>query len=195
MTFVRKHALAILAWVVVLAIIIGGGCLLWVGIPWIVRELGHLYTASGTEFKLGLLTAVLSAAGLIWSVLYQKRRELEALQFERKREAYSAFFNFLFEILKANDEGVDPLADPDMKDKWRDLTKQMMIWADATTINAFNFFQRESLAPTDDLKVTFDRVERLMRAFRRDLGHRDRRLERFGLTKLIVKGDEHHKMD
>jgi len=162
---------------------------------WAVAEFLKLYAQAGSDFKLGVLTAFISLFGVVWSVIYQRRKEMLSLQFERKREAYSAFFDMLFDFVDANKAGVDPLTDPSFQEKWTDLTKNMMIWGGARTINAFNIFQTGGTDPGEDLKSTSGRVERLMREFRADLGHNDRQLKPFGLTKLMVRGDEHHKFD
>ena len=185
----------IVGWLIILAVLSATAYLFWVGVPRLFAEVAKLYGEATPQFKLGLITAVLSTAGVVWSVLYQRRKELESLQFERKREAYSAFFDLLFDFLKATDSDVDLTSDPAFKDRFRDLAKEMMIWGSPTTINAYNQFQANSSRPTDDVRTIFNRVETLLRHFRADLGHRDRRLKKFALTKLILKGDEHKTLD
>ena len=187
----------IVAFAVLLTGISAAAYAFWLAVTWLLPEIARLYGESGTEFKLGLITAVLSTAGIIWSVIYQRGKELDALRFERKREAYNGFFDMLFDFMNASDGGTDPTADPNFKAKWRKITKEMMIWASPESINAFNKFQTEAAvaSPSDDLKLTFSRMEKLIRQFRADLGHRDRRLKPFALTKLILRGDEHSKLD
>lgn len=185
----------ILAIILFISILVGIGYAVWVGVPWFYREIAGLYGKAETEFKLGLITAVVSTAGVAWSVIYQRRKELDALRFERKREAYAVFFDLLFEFMKASDNGIDPLEDPTFKDRWRGLTKGLMIWGNPRTITAFNKFQSGSSQTSNDFRETVLRVESLLRQFRADLGHRDAFLKRFALTKLILRGDEHHKLD
>jgi hypothetical protein len=190
------YALGIcLAFAVIVGVLAGTGYAAWWAAGWLLPEVAKLYREASTEFRLGLITAVLSTAGVVWSVIYQRRKELDALRFERKREAYNGFFDMLFDFMKAADTGADPTSDAIFKDKWREITKNMMIWASPGSINAFNKFQVESLRPSDDMKVTFGRMEKLLRQFRADLGHRDTWLRPFGLTKLILRGEEHSKLD
>lgn len=164
------------------------------GAYWALTELWHLYSRAGDDFKLGVLTAFVSLFGVVWSVIYQRRKELLALQFERKREAYGAFFDLFFDFLDAGKRGVDPVLDQSFQDKWTNLTKSLMVWGGARTINAFNAFQAGSVVG-EDIKESSARIEKLMREFRADLGHKDTQLKPYALTKLIVKGDEHHKFD
>ena len=70
-----------------------------------------------------------------------------------------------------------------------------MVWGSASTITAFNKFIYESALNSDpNTKMVFLRTEAFLRAIRKDLGHNDGALERFALTKMIVRGDEHHKL-
>jgi hypothetical protein len=176
---------------VFLALLLVGGAAYFA--YWAAKEILRLYSEAGSDFKLGLLTALISLVGVVWSVIYQRRKELLALQFDRKREAYGVFFDLLFDFIDANKSGLDPMDDPTFQTKWTDLTKRMMIWGGAKTINAFNAFQAAGHVAGDDIKSTSNQVEKLMREFRVDLGHNDSQLKPFALTKLMVRGDEHYK--
>lgn len=185
----------VLAALLILAMIVAVGWFAIYGIPWLIKELYTLYNRAETEFKLGLLTAVVSTAGVVWSVLYQRRRELESLNFEKKREAYTGFFDLLFEFMDASDTDVDIVNDPQTKVKLRAITRKLMVWGSADTINAFNKFQVDSLQVSDDVKVIFKNMENLLLQFRKDLGHNDKKLSDFALAKLIVRADDHHSFD
>lgn len=184
----------ILAWIILLVIVAALAYTLWLIVPGLLVEVTTLYREADPEFRLGLITAVFSTAGVVWSVIYQRKKELDSLRFERKREAYGVFFDLLFDFMKAGDTEID-IMDPALQGRFQDLQKKMMIWGSPGTINAFNRFQVESLEPAADIKVTFARMETLLRQFRSDLGHQDRKLKKFALTKLILKSDEHHQLD
>jgi hypothetical protein len=76
----------------------------------------------------------------------------------------------------------------------RDTVKDVMVWGSANTINEYNKFIRTTASQPEGLAI-FPVVETLLRALRKDLGHNDQKMEKFGLTKLIVKGDEHGALD
>ena len=192
---VSSRATSVVAYVVLIALSVGAVLLLWKAVPWIVHEVYGLYNRSGVEFRLGLITAVLSTAGVVWSVLSQRHKETEALRFERKRDVYSDFFDLLFSFVAANEDDIDLSNDLQTRVRFREITKKMMIWASPQTIDAFNKFVSDGAHAATSEGETFKRVETLMRQFRRDLGHNDRRLKKFALTKLVVRGDEHYKFD
>lgn len=182
-------------WVILAASVTGLGWVVYHAGMWVFFEVARLYKASGTEFRLGLLTAILTTTGVVWSVIYQRRREVEQLQFEKKYEAYGYFFDMLFDVVDKNrrNTAYDPLSDENFVRQWRDMTKKMMIWGSSKTISAYNDFQRAD--SNGGALATTARVEALMRRFRADLGHKDRRLKKFALSKLLIKGDEHHFLD
>ncbi len=154
-----------------------------------------LFASASGNVKLGVVTAFVSVASLLFSNNKQQIREIKARQFSDKREAYSAFFDFLFEIM--NNQGrEDPLLNYDATmTKVRLITKKLMIWGSAETINSYNSFMRSSLLAPDSPTAQLKRVESLLLSFREDLGHNDAKLESFGLSKLILKADEHHNLD
>lgn len=154
-----------------------------------------LYRLADPNLKLGVLTAIGSGIAFMWTTLHQSRRERQARLFESKREAYDKFFEFFFGIFDAQRAG-KPLSDAKLVQMFSEFTRNVMTWGSAAAINAVNEYQRASTdVPPGDLKALFRNTETLLRALRSDLGHGDSALEPFALTKLILKAEEHHKLD
>ena len=165
------------------------------GAIWMAYIGTSLLVQATVTAKLGVLTAAVAVATFIYNNNKQQIREIKARQFAEKRAAYQKFFDLLFKIFAA-ERSENPLTENDMIDSMHQITKNFMIWGSADTINQYNEFTRQSSNqnPDDHLKI-FDNVERLMRSFRKDLGHNDRKLEKLGLSKLLLKAEEHHKID
>ena len=160
----------------------------------LVREFYALYAIAKPELRLGVLTAVGSGAALIWTSSLQAKRERQSRLFESKRAAYSHFFDLLFSMLRA--QKLDSEVDQDkLMQDFSAFTQNVMTWGSAETINAFNSWQRGNLSHSDDVKTIFRNIEVLLRALRKDLGHNDTALESFALSKLILKVEEHHKLN
>lgn len=144
--------------------------------------------------KLGVLTAAGSALAFIINNAVQSSRERRARLFEAKRQAYGDFFKAFMSFFHKTAQGENPEG-LEMVKAIQNLSTDVMTWGSAATINAFNQFQRESVMPASDQRALFLRTERFLRALRNDLGHSDANLKPFALTKLILKGDEHAKLD
>jgi len=101
----------------------------------------------------------------------------------------------MFEIFASQRNGLE-LAEKDMIDRMLGITKDLMVWGSADTINQYNAFIRQTSVPQPEGSlVIFSNVEKLMSSFRKDLGHDDRKLEKLGLSKLFLKAEEHQKLD
>lgn len=166
----------------------------WIGFE-LVCEVLRLYGRAEADLKLGVITATGSALAFLVNNAIQSSRERRARLFENKREAYDKFFEFFFSIFAAEKSG-NPLSQDKLAEKFHEFTRNVMTWGSAETVNAVNEYQQASLnSNSSNLKETFATTERLLRALRKDLGHADNRMDKFGLTKLILKADEHHKLN
>lgn len=173
-----------IAAIIALAIVVG----------WAVFAAVTLFIAATATVKLGVLTAGVSAVALLYNNARQQAREIKSRHFVEKRQAYQKFFDFLFEMFSAQRKGTQ-IDEADMIDRMQVIVKEIMIWGSADTINEYNSFIRNTVdPPSDGDPKIFGTVEKLMRSLRRDLGHDDRKLERLGLTKLLIKGEEHAKL-
>ena len=177
----------------ILAVIIALSLLAVVGIA--LLEIYSLYSQADPNIRLGVLTAFGSAAAFVINNVVQNSRERRARLFESKREAYATFFQFFMSVFHRSDTD-DPVDEQEIIGALRDLSTNLLIWGSPNAIKAFNSFARESAErPTVQGYELYSRIENFMRALRTDLGHRDGSLDKFALTKLIVKGDEHHMLD
>lgn len=161
---------------------------------YIVYLVAVLFWNSGPAVKLGVLTAAVSISTFIYNNSRQLTREIKSRHFSDKRIAYQKFFDFLFRIFAAQKTG-EEIKESELIAMMHSLAKDLMIWGSAESINQFNMFLRDSAINEGDINHTFRNVENLMRSFRKDLGHDDRNLEYFGLSKVMIKPEDHHKLD
>lgn len=173
---------------VIIAIALG----LWVAFEF-VREILRLYGRADPDVKLGVITAVGSALAFVINNAVQASRERRARLFESKRLAYDQFFQFLFALFGAQRKG-EAVEDEENVENFQEFTRSVMTWGSAETVNALNKYQKDGLLAEGDHVKTFENMERLLRALRKDLGHSDGRLEKLALTKLILRAEEHEKL-
>lgn len=175
----------VIRWLTYLGVFLVLGSLVWG-----IYAATSLYIAATATVKLGVLTALISVGTLIYNNMRQQAREIRARHFVEKRQAYQKFFDFMFEMFLSQRRS-HTISEAETIERMQAIVKDLMIWGSAETINQYNSFIRASVNPQDGGNSIFLNVESLMRSFRRDLGHDDRKLERLGLTKLLVKGEEH----
>ncbi len=145
-----------------------------------------------TNVKLGILTAAVSAFAFIYNNSRQQAREIASRHFSEKRQAYRKFFDLMFEII-ASQGDAEPISESETIVRIRDVAKEIMIWGNAETINAYSDFMVASTNNNpEDITAVFTKIEALLRSMRKELGHSDRTLQKFGLTKLFIKAEEHH---
>ena len=153
------------------------------------------FVVAGSTVQLGIVTAIISVVAIIYNNSRQQDREIKARQFSDKRAAYQKFFDFLFEMMGMQRSG-GTLSDEQAIDRMQEIVKDLMIWGSAESINQYNLFIRASIDQSpDNPQKLFENVEALMRSFRKDLGHRDSTLPKLALTKLLLKADEHDKLN
>lgn len=97
----------------------------------------------------------------------------------------------MFDMFEAQSDETT-IDDKESIKRTRSFVKDIMVWGSPETINQYNIFIRNSVTQSsDDPKAVMSNVEALMRSLRKDLGHDDRKLEKLGLSKLLIKGEEH----
>ena len=155
-------------------------------------EVSALYRDADPSVRLAIVTAAGSAVAFIFNNAIQSSRERRNRFFESKREAYSAFFESFLGMMENHE---DPNFQNQNLESIKRLRKDIMVWGSPSTISAFNRFMVESaINPSPDVTVLFQRTEDFLRALRKDLGHNDRWLEKFSLTKMVLRGDQHDQL-
>lgn len=161
----------------------------WISIE-IILEVLRLYGIAESDVKLGVMTAGGSALAFVINNAVQASRERKARLFESKREAYGHFFKAYMSFFHRMSTG-EKVETEEMVRSIQSLSRDVMTWGSAETVNAYNKFQQENAKPTDDNRIPFSRNEEFLRALRKDLGHKDGALDKFALTKMILKAEEH----
>lgn len=178
---------------VVLAVILVIGVILFV--LWGGFIAFGLFLQASATVQLGAITALISVIAFLYNNHHQQNREIKSRQFAEKRQAYQKFFDLMFDIFDAQRTGT-PLEDTVVIQRMGLVVKEIMVWGSADTINQYNAYMKTAQS-TDSAEYghAIKNMEALMRALRRDLGHNDRALDKLALSKLLIKADDHDKLD
>jgi hypothetical protein len=127
------------------------------------QEMVSLYQAADSDLKLGFMTASGSVIAFIINNAVQSSRERRARLFEAKRQAYGEFLDRFTSFFHRTALG-QKVPEQDMIEAIQGLTRDIMTWGSAPTVNAFNLYQRVSVVPADDQNELFSRTEQFLRA-------------------------------
>ena len=149
-----------------------------------------MWTASN-QVKLGVLTAIVSVGTLVYSQRSNLNREIEARHFLQKSKIYEEIIDTLGSLFKeskgwAESEGGDILAR-----KLFDIQSKLLVWAGPDVLHAWEGIKT---GPSDSSNIgeMFTRVEQLLRALRKELGHsNDDQIGPMGLVKIYVRHEDH----
>ena len=137
--------------------------------------------------------ALISVAAIASVTLYSnwqiKKREREARFFTEKQAAYQRFVNLLFDMAENPDKNIN-------QNKIRiekiNFAKYITIWGNAKMIKAYNKFSSPVEEQAEPINL-FWRLEDLLCAIRKDLGHDDSSLDPGELIGLML--DPKRKQD
>ena len=147
-----------------------------------------LIYASG-DVRAALLGAFAVASVTLYSNWQIKKREREARFFTEKQAAYQRFADLLSNLMKNSDKNINH---SELRIGMTNFVKDLTIWGNAEMIKTYHKFvlpveeQAEPINP-------FWRLEDLLRAIRKDLGHDDSSLEPGELIGLML--DPKRKQD
>lgn len=187
----KRLGLPILILIALLALAMGLGWLAVLGVrasvAWVLAQESQIAAAiiatSGP-----LLAAVLA---YVIGQQRSKSREIAEAHRPKKVELYNEFLTEMIKFLhRFRDEDVpkDPNLDPELLKFFTSFTKNLMLWGSSGVIGAWSQFRSQAEAGGMNALLKFDD---LVRAIRRDLGHRNWMLERGQLVKLILS-DPHN---
>ena len=123
---------------------------------------------------------------------FAQKREIASRHFAQKVKAYEKFFDFVFDLTK-NSKNNDEMREEDMFERAFTLKKDLMIWAGSDVIKAWRDFEMESTKGTE--ANHFKYIDKLFRALRKELGHRDTSLAEGDFVKWMVISSEHSIID
>jgi hypothetical protein len=131
--------------------------------------------------------AVIGVFGVVWQQHRSEQARLREANRDRMTPIYYELLGTIFQKIGSGEEGGDP--DPETEAFFRDLkARQLMLGASSEMVVAFNSWQRttaELHEKGDDTGAVLA-WELLLRAIRKDLGHRDSDLRAGELLRLFI---------
>ncbi len=134
---------------------------------------------------IGLIVMFIS--GLITH--YQtKKREISARHFSDKREAYTKFIDFFFEVVQLV-KTKKQMEDEELIEKSMLIKKDLIVWGGPEIVELWNSFDTKA-KDGSSLEEKMRMLEDILRAIRKDLGHDDSTLPHGSLVALLLIAED-----
>jgi hypothetical protein len=129
---------------------------------------------------LGLIAAVTLA---LLAQYYARVRAIQASHFPEKRAAYKLLFDLLFDLIR-DVKNNKPMSGQKLENKMMNFKKELMIWGSYDTMEALQEFDsNDEKMSTREMNL---RIDRLLKAARKDLGHDDSAVPDGGIVALLL---------
>ena len=146
-----------------------------------------------------MLAAVLA---VVVGQVYAKRRELEEAHRQKKTELYKSFVDQTTRVLKEQRKAskMDPRLEAKLVGFFQDFNAELAMWASPDVLKAYRKWNElaaeasgtDSEGPASARSILA--MDSLLRAFRKDIGLRNRGLGRGDLVQVYLKAGEMQKI-
>ena len=163
------------------------------GIAWISFGLHSMWESITPNTKFSVIGVSATLLLGIASHHFTRKREIEARHFERKAQVYADFINFVFQLFQVQKGLVKNFQPNEMIKNYMDAKKEMLVWAGPKMIREWNSFEknlkRAENPQAENLKdeEVLDIFDGLIRSIRKDLGQKDRLLQKRELANFVMK--------
>lgn len=153
----------------------------------LIKTLIDLLLALDPRVAAAIVAASATVLVSVFSVLISKYLEQRAKIVQEIRDkkipVYEELINFVFKIVKSTKKG-DQLAEDEIENFMFNFTQQVIVWGSDSVLQAFYKFKHNDDSG-DGLQVAL-RMEELLLAIRRDLGHDNKGLSQGKILGLFI---------
>lgn len=178
-SFIRK----IIGFIVVISIFIGIVYALYKLIFLIIETLPTL----DAVVIVTLITGAISIVGVVISKIFESREATKRYLYEKKEIPYTDIIQMIYKLpLYVNDKKAD---NREMINDIREMSKKISMWGSDTVIKKWHEFIKETRTNPDR---SMFKLEEVILEIRKDLGQRNRKLERGDMLRFFVNDLDDH---
>ena len=163
------------------------------GVCWGLYTIGKWFSQLKPEVAAAIVaicvTALFSVTSLILSKHYELKADVKRQHRENKVEIYGKLIRFFFTILFADKMQEKPPGEKEIIKFFNETNPGMISWSGDAVLKAFSVFWRTSIkgASIGRMEKAILLFEDLLLAIRKDLGHKNKGLERGDILGLFIK--------
>lgn len=162
--------------------------LVW-GTWWGIVALGRFLTSLDSDLALVIVAAAATGIVSIVSVALSKAYETRANIWKdlraKKTPVYEQIVEMLFKVMFADKLGDKRPTESELLQFFAKTTEQITIWGSDDLVKAFSEFKTVAGTSENPVQAIF-LFEDLLLAIRRDLGHRNKGLDRGSILRLFI---------
>ncbi len=148
-----------------------------------ITSFAALHPSVSATLITGFVTITASVSAVVIGRYFEKRKEVEEAFRERRLKTYDGFLSTFMNLTS------DPKKEnPDLVPFFRNMNKEMILWAGPKLLKAYISFLYEMSDPLAG--KSFYLMEDFYTAIRYDLGHSNKGLARGDILSLVIKRDE-----
>jgi uncharacterized membrane protein (DUF485 family) len=184
-TTFKQVFLAVLVLVIFLILLMGGAWATW-------KALMGLSPQVATAIVAGVATILVSVFSIIWSKLYERRKEIEQEQRQQKSPVYEEFLSLIFKVLLADKLGEGPVPEKELLKGMSAFAQKLMVWGSDEVLKEYSMWRRiaASSAAKENPVIHVFAIERLLLAIRKDVGHKNKNLRQGDLLAIFINDIE-----
>jgi hypothetical protein len=179
-----------------LGILAAAGAGLFLLIRWVVERASTLESQTSSAIIAGAVAVLIAAMGHAFQVTWNRRRQIEEAQRPAKTELYEEFIDNWFTVLNIGRQDTTQSVTARKQAKFGEtqskITQKMILWGSDEVISTYQRWwrvaQRADVGSSNEELIV--RFEDVLFAFRRDLGHKNKGLDRAHLLSLFINDIE-----
>jgi len=185
---VSPRARQVLSVIFGLLLFAGVGYCLFVAARVAVQVLSSVNSVIAVAIITAAATVLVSILSIVLGKVYESRLLIQKEHREKKIPVYEELIKFMFRILMGSKTG-DPPAETEMVQFMSGFTQRIMVWGSDEVLAAWVKWRRllinEAAMKANPMQSMF-LYEELIRAIRRDLGHRNSALAKGDILALFI---------
>lgn len=147
-----------------------------------------LLAAASQQVLAAVIPAVFAVVALIWSNIYQQRKQIEQQQRQKKAEVYEAFMHYWFRVMRLERKEL-PEDEREKMDQeyYTTVSPKLIAWASEDFLKAYATHAAPTESPPEEDYSIFD-FEKMFFLVRSDLGYSDNDPQSGALLKTFLTG-------
>jgi hypothetical protein len=137
-------------------------------------------------------TIIVSVFSLIFSKMYERKREIDQEHRKQKIPIYEELLKFMFRLLQAGKPGHQPVPEEETIKFLTEFTQKLIIWGSDGVMKQFTTW-RASLLNQDPQKPNYEGLflfEKLLMEIRKDVGHKNKNIKKGDILGLFINDIE-----
>jgi hypothetical protein len=160
--------------------------MLWFFIDAVIDSINKLQSAIAGS----IIAATIAAAAAFLVNVYAKHQEAKERILQeiriKKTIVYEELIDIIFSAVMGEKQGKPKPSEAELTKRFAQLTPKVVIWGSEELITQWNKTRLQSTKPTDNPIQVFEPWNELLRVIRKDLGHSNKKLEKWALMRLFV---------